>query len=178
MKKDKMRIKIAQKAIKMQNMITINACLETDDYIYYDDVIYVEFSRTKDTPTGGKTYDTENSLSFKFSSLALRQLGYGIKELMQFKKTEYIKISEPRLFGSDGAKKTLSLGMNEKDGITKFFINAKKDNEKNIALSFFCYELNGIVDLLNNIADLTDSKQFEIQRHIDKTIRESNKNKE
>lgn len=168
----KVRLKIAQKAIKMQNMMTINACLETTDNIYYEDVIFVDFCRGIENNTGGKTYDTNNSLSFKFSSLALRELGYGIKELIATKKTTYKKVSEPRLAGAEGAKKTLSLGKSEKDGIIKCFINAKKDNEKNIALSFFNYELLSLVDVLNNIADLTDSKLFEIQRLVDKNIRE------
>lgn len=173
--KEKIRMKIAQKAIKMQNMLSINACLETKDDMYYEDVVFVEFSRGVSTQTGGKTYDTENSLSFKFSSIALRELSYGIEELLNTKKTEYIKISEPRLSGAEGTKKTVSLGTNEKDGITKYFINAKRDNEKNIALSFFKYELKAFSDVLVNIADLTDSKLFEVQRFIDKRLRDSKK---
>lgn len=172
---DKVRIKIAQKAIKMQNMMTINACLETKDTKYYEDVIFVDFSRGKVTPSGANTYDTENTLSFKFSSLALRELGYGIKELLATKKTLYKKISEPRLSGSEGDKKTISLGTNEKDGLIKYFINAKQDNKRNIALSFFNYELYALIDVLNNIADLTDNKLYEIQRQVDKNFRE-NKN--
>ena len=88
----KVRLKIAQKAIKMQNMMTINACLETTDNIYYEDVIFVDFCRGIENNTGGKTYDTNNSLSFKFSSLALRELGYGINELIATKKTTYKKV--------------------------------------------------------------------------------------
>lgn len=173
----KIRIKIAQKAIKLQNMININACLETKDQIYYDDVIFVEFNRGINSNTGHKTYDTNNSLSFKFTSLALRELAFALKEIVSTKSTRYIKISEPRLSGAEGNRKTLSLGINEKDGITKYFINAKQEGDKNIALSFFNYELHSISELLTNMANLVDDKQFEVQRYVDKKHRESNEGK-
>lgn len=169
----KIRIKIAQRAVKMQNMINITACLETKDHVYYDDVIYLEFCRGASTKTGSRTYDTSNSLSFKYTSLALRELAYSMNEIINTKKTSYIKIAEPRLSGTEGNRKTLSLGVNQKDDVIKYFINAKQEGDKNIALSFFNYELNAIMQLLSNIADLVDDKQFEVQRFIDKNYRKS-----
>ena len=168
---DKIRIKVAQKAIKMQNMININAYMESKEGTYYDDVIYIEFSRGITAQNGIKTYDTNNSLSFKFNSLGIRELSFGLTELIETKKTKYTRISEPKLSGAEGNKKVLSLGSSEKEGIIKYFINAKQDGNKNIALSFFNYQLQPIADLLKNIADLVDDKQFSIQRYIDKQHR-------
>lgn len=162
-----LRIKVAQKAIKNYNMLNINATLESDDNIYYDDVIYVEFKGGNKNQNKA-TYGGEgNEIKFKFTSLELRSLSYGLKQLVKSKQSDFIKYSNPKLAGSQGNLKQVSLGFSQgQDGASNYFINAAEGNKK-IEIKFSAHSICSFSDMIMEIAIEVDKKLYEIQRHID-----------